>query len=349
MRLVFSRILKIVLFPLTALLTGIVYVRNWLYDTGLLKSSQPEVFTINVGNLNLGGTGKTPHVEYLVKLLADSFKTSILSRGYKRSTKGFLIADNTATAHSIGDEPMQYYQKFSNKVNVVVCEDRVAGVAGIQAKFPDNQLVILDDAFQHRRIAPHFNILLSDYSRPFYQDYLVPVGKLRDIRQSAKRANVVIITKCPEYVSSQIIQEMIANIKVYTTENTPVFFSKIRYNAICGYNHAEVFEKKSPCMVVTAIAKPEVFWQYLNAQSLTIEKTVDFPDHFAFTRNEVDNLLNQALGKQIITTEKDMVKLKPLLNEVEIRRFFYVPIEITLENTEKFNQLVLENITTFIS
>lgn len=322
----------------------IIFVRNWLYDKNILKSVTPDVFCINVGNLNLGGTGKTPHVEYLVRLLADKYKISILSRGYKRKTKGFILADATATAETMGDEPMQYYQKFKDKINVVVCEDRVAGVNGIQGQRIDNQLVILDDAFQHRKIATQLNLLLCDYNRPFYEDSLVPFGKLRDLRQSAKRANAVIVTKCPKAISSQKYKEIIEGIKHYTLPEMPIFFSRISYKSVVGYSPKSVFKPQEKSNVVTAIAKPEVFEKYLSEQGFSIDYVHDFPDHFSFSRKEIDEIvaktaqLKQIL--QIITTEKDMVKLKPLLNEEEIKHFFYVPIEIEMEDKKAFDDFV---------
>ncbi len=321
-----------------------MFVRNWLYDKNILKSIQPNIFTINVGNLNLGGTGKTPHVEYLVRLLADKYKTTILSRGYLRKTKGFILADETSTAQTIGDEPMQYYLKFKDKINVVVCEDRVAGMKKIKIQTPDNQLVILDDAFQHRKIKPHLNLLLCDYNLPFYKDKLVPFGRLRDLRQSAKRANAVIVSKCPKDISYQKYKEIIAGIKQYTLPETPIFFSRIKYKSVVGYSSKNVFKPKQKSNIVTAIAKPEVFEKYLFEQGFNINHVHDFPDHFSFRRKEIDEIVAKTAQfkqiSQIITTEKDMVKLKPLLNEDEIKHFFYVPIEIEIEDKKGFDAFI---------
>ena len=351
MRFSVSLVLQVLLFPLTLLLTCVVYTRNWLYDKGIFDSTQPEgVFTINVGNLNLGGTGKTPHVEYLVNLLAGKYKVSTLSRGYKRQTRGFVLADESATDKTIGDEPMQYYLKFNDKIKVAVCENRVEGVNKIQNAFPDNNLIILDDAFQHRKIAPHLNILLCDYNRPFYRDYLAPVGKLRDIRRSAKRAHIVIVSKCPEGISEQTMANMKKGICEYTLAVTPVFFSRIQYKAIISYKSSETFRPENPVTVVTAIAKPEVFLKYLKEKGYIIDKIMDYPDHFAFSRKEIEGFFDrQNNSKQIITTEKDMVKIKPLLSEQELERFFYVPIEVVISEKEAFDNFILEKATTAIS
>jgi len=346
MRFVISLILQILLFPLTLLLASVIYTRNWFYNIGILQSTRPSVFTINVGNLNLGGTGKTPHVEYLVKLLADKYQMSILSRGYKRETKGFVLADDNATAKTIGDEPMQYYQKFKDKIKVIVCENRVAGVDKIQADFPKNELIVLDDAFQHRRIAPHLNLLLFDYNRPFYTDHLAPVGKLRDIRPSAKRADAVIVSKCPEHIPASNILAMKENISRYTLPDVPVFFSRIQYKPIVSYANGQAFALQNTATVLTAIAKPEVFIDYLTAKGYKIDKIIDYPDHFAFSRKEIEAVLNQSgTLPQIITTEKDMVKIKPLLQAQELKCFFYVPIEIHIFDKHEFDNFVLKAIS----
>lgn len=349
-------LLKIILFPLYGLYYAVIFLRNWLFDAGILKSVSPKVLTINVGNLSLGGTGKTPHVEYLVRLLNDKYSVSTLSRGYGRKTRGFLLADNHATAESIGDEPMQYYLKFKDKISIAVCENRVEGVKKInnQSFSPSlsgragEGLVILDDAFQHRKITPYVNLLLSEYNKPFYDDALVPFGRLRDIRTSAKRADAVIITKCPSQLTEEEKEKIRTKISVYTKVDVPVFFSKIRYQKIVGYAETVVFDGKQNIGVLTAIAKPEVFLQYLSESSLMIEKNFDFPDHHAFTRKDIDKVLGQSHEHlQIITTEKDMVKLKPQLSEAELKRFFYVPIEIEVENKIVFDSFIYAKTASF--
>lgn len=341
-------LLKIILFPLYGLYYTIIFLRNWLFDKGLMHSIKPKVLTINVGNLSLGGTGKTPHVEYLIRLLSEKYKVSTLSRGYGRKTKGFIVAAEQSTAEIIGDEPMQYYLKFKDKINVVVCENRVEGVDKIQKMFADNEIVILDDAFQHRKIAPHLNLLLSDYKKPFYEDILVPFGRLRDIRNSAKRADAVIITKCPSLLAEQEKEKIRNEILAYIKAEIPVFFSKICYQEITSYAAKNVFDATKNIAVMTAIARPEVFVKYLSEKTLKIEKTLDFLDHHAFTRKDIDKILQESNETlQIITTEKDMVKLKPQLLENEIKRFFYVPIQIEIENKIAFDALINAEIHSF--
>ena len=348
MKLAIFFILRIIFYPFMLLLNRTIFIRNWLYDKNILKSVSPEVFCINVGNLNLGGTGKTPHVEYLVRLLADNYKISILSRGYMRKTKGFVLADERANAQTIGDEPMQYYVKFKDKINVVVCEDRVTGVNEIQRQMPNNQIVILDDAFQHRKIAPPLNLLLCDYNQPFYKDSLVPFGKLRDLRQSAKRADAVIVTKCPKDISLQKNKEINTGLKKYILPEIPIFFSRISYKFVVGYSSKSVLKPKQKSNIVTAIAKPKVFEEYLLEQGFSIDYVHDFPDHFWFSRKEIDAIIVKTAQfeeiSQIITTEKDMVKLKPLLYEKEMKHFFYVPIEIEMEDKKAFDDFIYSHL-----
>jgi tetraacyldisaccharide 4'-kinase len=341
-------LLKILLFPLYGLYYAIIFLRNWMFDVGFVKSVSPKILTINVGNLSLGGTGKTPLVEYLVRLLSDKNKVSTLSRGYGRKTKGFLLADYKASAETIGDEPMQYYLKFKDKINVAVCENRVVGVEEIGKIFTNNQLIILDDAFQHRKISPHINLLLSDYNKPFYEDNLVPFGQLRDVRISAKRADAVIITKCPIKITETEKKKISGQVFAYTREEIPVFFSKIAYQEITSYALKNDFNSTKNIVVLTAIAKPEIFIKYLSEKNLSLEKIFDFPDHHSFSRKDIDKVLDKSNGNlQIITTEKDMVKLKPQLSDLELKQFFYVPIEIEVENKIAFEAFINTKIEFF--
>ena len=194
------------LYPFTLLYGTITDFRNHLYNMGQRPSIQFDTNVINVGNLTVGGTGKTPHVEYLIRLLHSQYKVATLSRGYGRKTKGFILANDEATAESIGDEPLQFYKKFKNECVVSVGEERALAIPHILTEHPETQVVLLDDAYQHRAVTPSFNILLTDYNRLFYQDYPFPSGRLRERRKGAKRANAVIVTKCPDDLSSSAQQ-----------------------------------------------------------------------------------------------------------------------------------------------
>ncbi len=347
-KLVLNFLFLVALSPIGLLVYVSIYIRNWLYDKQILKSVKPEVFTISVGNLNFGGTGKTPHVEYLVRLLANKYKTTILSRGYMRGTKGFILADDKATAYTIGDEPMQYYLKFKDKVNVAVNRNRVDGVNKIQSQITDNQLVVLDDAFQHRPIAPHLNLLLCDYNQPFFEDNTTPFGSLRDLRQSAKRADAVIVTKCPNDISFEEYKIIMTGISQYTLPDTPVFFSIIKYKSVVGYSSKSIFKANKATDIITAIANPELFIYHLYEQAINVNFVRDYPDHYSFSRKDIDKAIeateNFRKVPQIISTEKDMVKIKPLLNDDELKRFFYLPIEIEMKDKKSFDAFVLGKI-----
>ena len=341
----------LILLP-TFLIKLIITFRNFLYDKGIKKSTRPDVFTINVGNLNLGGTGKTPHVEFLVRLLANKYRTTILSRGYKRQTKGFVLAKNPMNATQIGDEPMQYFLKYCPEVNVVVCENRIEGIRNIQRLFIDNQLVILDDAFQHRAVNAHLNILLCDFNRPFFNDFLFPMGKLRDERKSAARADVIVVTKCPKNLNIEQKNQFIHHLSAYTNQSVPVYFSSIVYQNFCSYANKNDFDALKPIIIATGIAKPEVFVEYLEHKGLLIKQIQDFPDHYDFKRKDVENIIFASgdfrLVPQIVTTEKDFVKIQSLLTPDEQKHFYYLPIEIEMAESDEFETFVLDKITRYV-
>ena len=225
--------MSILLRPLSYLYGIITDVRNYLYDAGVKKSLQPTQITIDIGNLTVGGTGKTPMVEYLITHFLTNpipFSIATLSRGYGRRTRGFRIAIPTDTAETIGDEPLQLFRKFGDRVWISVGERRAEALHQLRQQFPEATLVLLDDAFQHRAVRPHLNILLMDYNRPFYQDYPFPAGRLRERRHGANRADVVIVTKCPHNLTVAQ-QEQITNcIHRYTKhEQIPVCFAGLAY------------------------------------------------------------------------------------------------------------------------
>lgn len=321
---------KVLLRPFSLLYGGITKVRNWLYNKGLYGSYSPDVFTVSVGNLTVGGTGKTPMVEYLIRELSPEFRIATLSRGYGRKTKGFRLAGETATAEEIGDEPLQYYKKFNDQIQVTVCEKRVEGYQQIRNLFPEVSLVLLDDAYQHRPIAPHFNILLNDFNRPFYEDHPFPEGYLRENRSGAVRADVVIVTKCPSGLSEEIKLDIVDKISAYTKPNTPVYFASVKYGHPHSYGAKEV-ETISKVVAMAGIAQPGPFFEYGRSR-YEVEEEVVFADHYNFTEEDLDNILKCAKnGTFVLTTEKDMVKLKPLTDSRKVSdRFAYLPIEMDL-------------------
>ncbi|WP_375558956.1 tetraacyldisaccharide 4'-kinase [Bernardetia sp. OM2101] len=365
--------MKYLLFPFAILYNLITCIRNYFYDKKWFESVQPSVFTVSVGNLTVGGTGKTPHIEYLIRYFleknesSESYKLATLSRGYRRKTKGFILANQETTASEIGDEPMQFYQKFVannklEKVNITVCEKRVLGVQKILELFPQTKTILLDDAFQHRAIKPHFSILLSDYNRPFYEDFLLPMGRIRENRKGAKRANVVLVSKSPLDLSEEKRKSIRQKINNYTS--SPVFFTSFDYDKPIDLLNNKVLEldlksntdKKYSFGILTGIANYQPFQNYIEAKFAyfgKLERHKHFPDHYNYTEKDVEFLKegnNQNSSQTIwFTTEKDAVKLRPLLesftkeeqNKISI---FYIPIKVVFldKNEEKLFQALIE-------
>jgi tetraacyldisaccharide 4'-kinase len=330
------------LLPFAALYAGIMRTRNWLYDAGVLRAHTFPVPVINVGNLTVGGTGKTPHVEYLVRLLRPR-SIAILSRGYKRQTKGFVLADAQASAATLGDEPFQYYQEFKD-VTVAVCEDRVSGIRQLLGLMPQTQVILLDDAFQHRPVQAHFNILITDYNRLFYQDAVLPAGRLRESRQGARRADLVVVSKCPADLDAHSREQISRQVGQYTRPGVPVFFSYYQYR------EAVPFGAQAHCgrniILITGIARPEPLVRHLTTAGYQILRHFNFPDHHAYTQQDIQEISNFAekAGKvSLLTTQKDWTKLcDPALREqVQGLPFFYLPIAVAfLADQEGFDQLV---------
>jgi tetraacyldisaccharide 4'-kinase len=334
--------------PLSWLYGLITDIRNYLYDKGLFQSKSFEIPIINVGNITVGGTGKSPQVEYLIRLLKDKHKIVTLSRGYGRKTKGFIWADETANASTIGDEPMQFYQKFGKEISVTVGEKRVEAIEKILQQKPDTEVIILDDAFQHRAVKPSLNILLIDYNRPIDEDYPFPAGRLRERRHGAKRADVVIITKCPDNLSLEEQISLKNRLKPYLQENTPVLFTKILYGKpINCRSEQDILVQNTSVLLVSGIAKPSLFENYAK-QNFKVLNHIIFKDHHAYSESDFELILKNLPDTKtnILMTEKDMVKIQPFLNHELLRSIplFYLPIETGfLNENEKliFDSVIL--------
>lgn len=328
---------KIILRPFSWLYGLITTIRNYFFDTGIFNSCKPPQFAISVGNLTVGGTGKTPMVEYLARILLTANDVSILSRGYGRATSGYILADESATAATIGDEPMQYYQKFSDRLKVAVCEKRILGAEKLHHDFPENNILLLDDAFQHRAIDRDLNILLNDYHRPFYKDFPFPEGRLRENRNGAKRADAIIVTKCPKNLESAERDNITMMVRRYAKPGTPIFFAGIKYGTPVFFD--QVARPLNSVKIVTGLATPIPFIQHIEAHFDVIDQ-IHFPDHYNYKLTDLKELIeNLKNGTFVVTTEKDMVKLKPLAEKLGVTdRLAYVPIEVNFGNdTEKFN------------
>jgi tetraacyldisaccharide 4'-kinase len=335
-------LLRKLLFPFAILYGFITSLRNYLYDKGILKSYSFDLPVIAVGNLSVGGTGKTPQIEYLIRLLSPNYKVATLSRGYKRKSEGFVLADANANAEILGDEPFQYFSKFPN-IQVAVDADRRNGIEQLLAQAAKPEIILLDDAFQHRKVKAGFYILLTAYGDLFCDDFVLPTGNLRESRSGAKRANVIIVTKCPSDISMEE-QERIRFLLCRNDKKVPIFFSTVAYDEKI-YNEMEslfVSEIKSmPKILLAGIAKPKPFFEYLRSDSDVI---MEFSDHHDFSESEILDIKNKANDKIIITTEKDFVRLKAKILK---KQLFYLPIKSQLVvNQQAFDQTILNYVGT---
>lgn len=351
-------VLKIILLPFSFLYGIILLVRNKLYDFGVLKSVKFNIPIISVGNLSVGGTGKTPHIEYLIRLLKPKFYIATLSRGYGRESTGFILADTQSTAQEIGDEPLQFKKKFHN-LPVAVDEDRVDGVIKTLELFPSIQAILLDDAFQHRQIVPGLSIVLTDYNNLYVDDFILPSGTLREFSSGIKRADIIIVSKCPQFLLPIEHEGMIKKLK-------PLPHQKIYFSCICYgefiplqkdktslFSKSFYFERKFSILLVTGIATVQSLEHYLLSNTNKVV-TLNFPDHHQYTKNDIkliEEKFNEITSnnKIIITTEKDMMRLnnKPLLNAINNLPIYYIPIEVKFneQDEKEFNQQVLNYVS----
>ncbi len=331
---------KFFLFPFAWLYGLIIKIRNVWFDKGILTTQTFSVPTITVGNIAVGGTGKTPHVEYLVRLLSENYKLAILSRGYKRKTKGFRYVENRSTVIEVGDEPLQFKQKFPH-VTVAVDEKRVHGITQLLKNDSTLDLIILDDAFQHRYVKPDLSILLTEYTNPYSKDYLMPVGRLREHRIGAQRADMIVVTKSPYEVSKKTQSQMVKSLKI--NANQHCFFSYIKYGNLCGvFNdiNIELIDNQF-IILITGIANPLPLKQYLSASAGQVIH-LSYPDHYTFKKEDINTILStyqQHIQKQplIITTEKDAMRLKSnqWASLIQTLPIYYLPIEIDFIGAQK--------------
>ena len=327
--------LRKLLFPIAVLYGLITSIRNYLYDKGILKSYAFEVPIIAVGNLSVGGTGKTPQIESLIRLLSPHCKIATLSRGYKRKSKGFVLADTHSNAEQLGDEPYQYFKKFP-QIQVAVDADRRNGITQLLTQKDKPEVILLDDAYQHRKVKAGFYILLTAYDDLFCDDWMLPTGNLRESRSGAERANMIIVTKCPKTIS-EIAQE---KIRQKIGLDKPIFFSFIDYDdqVYSATDSLSVSEIKNKVKILLAgIAKPKPFFDFLKADN---DVVISYPDHHHFSNAEIEALKSQAGEKNIVTTEKDFVRLEA---EILRKQLYYLPIKSRLiSNATAFDQIILD-------
>ncbi|WP_132055016.1 tetraacyldisaccharide 4'-kinase [Pseudocnuella soli] len=326
----FLKSFRILLLPFALLYGAIVVLRNRMYDKKILRSTSFGLPLICVGNLSTGGTGKSPMVELLVKNLKGEFKVATLSRGYKRKTTGYALASEKTTAIDIGDEPMQFYRKFPD-VPVAVGEERIVAIPQLLHDRPDTEAVILDDAFQHRSIQPGFNILLTDCNNLFTRDFFLPTGDLRDERGSYRRAQTIVVTKCPADMSEEMRQGIVAEIEPMPTQK--VYFTTIAYGTPYHLVNGEemVLQSATEVLLVTGIANPNPLKKHLEHQTNQYH-LMSYGDHHIFTIDDFKEIKKrfdglQASNKVILTTEKDAMRLLKFAAEMDGIPFYVLPIE----------------------
>ena len=337
--------LRLLLFPFSLMYGLVIVMRNWLYDAGLLVSRGFDIPVIAVGNLEVGGAGKSPMTEYLIRLLKNEYKLATLSRGYGRITKGFLIADKTTNATQIGDEPAQFKHKFP-EIAVAVCEKRVIGIEQLKA---DHDLIILDDAYQHRAVKPGLSILLFDCNSINQAQFLLPAGNLREPFSGLWRADVIVISKCAEDISDAT-QKKIAN-KINPLPYQQLYFTAISYlpfRDMAGSNTNVVIDDDTAVFLLTGIANPTPLVDYIKTQTSNVIHH-NYPDHHSFSLKNITKLANdfntcQSQKKLIITTEKDaqrlgLHELREILNQLPV---YIQPIGVKfLQHQQNFDQTVL--------
>lgn len=334
--------LRYFLFPFSFFYGLITSIRNILYDYKLLSSTSHELKTIVVGNLSTGGTGKSPFVLYLIDLLNKEKNLGILSRGYGRKTSGYLSLSSDSKSDEVGDEPLMFLQNNSGRVQVSVCEDRNEGINRMINENSNLECVILDDAFQHRKLISRFNILLTTFQNPFFNDHLLPAGNLRELNTGASRSNIIVITKCPN--------DLTQNQKVYFENklkkyDKPVFFSKIRYGQIKSFTK-EVEHIKS-ILLVAGIANPKNMFEYLN-MNYSIEEFI-FSDHHNYTQADIQKIHQKfdtfaPDSKAIVTTFKDYMRLKDKIQDWGMNEYPWciLPMTIEIDRETEFIKLIKE-------
>lgn len=333
-------LIRFILFPFSIIFGAIVAVRNWAFRKKIMRAVQFDVPIVCIGNLSTGGTGKTPHTELLIENLNEEFNIGVLSRGYKRLTKGFVRADEKSNWQDVGDEPLQYYFKYGNKISVQVAEQRIHGVIRIMGDLPNTDLILLDDAFQHRSLKAGYNILLTDYSKPFFKDFILPVGNLREFRAGKNRANSIIVTKCPKGLSENQKKE-ISN-KIKPNKDQKVFFSSINYKGIFNLDGTELKDVPQNVLLITGIANPNPILKYLGNQNV---EHLNYPDHYRFKDRDIKKITDlfdtfASENKIILTTVKDLMRLRIFKDFIDKygKEIHYLDISIDMENKEELLQ-----------
>lgn len=326
------KFIRSILFPIVPIYYLVTWLRNKLYDTGIISSKSYDFPVICVGNLSTGGTGKTPMIEYLIRLLKDEKSLAILSRGYKRKSEGFVLADKNATVNSIGDEPFQFFRKYEG-IQVAVDANRQNGIEQLVTSNSKPDVILLDDAYQHRKVKAGFNILLTAYNNLYYKDIVLPTGNLREPRSGARRADVIVVTKCKKDISEAEKREISSKLKLENHQKA--FFSYIDYaNSVISDNTTLDLNTLPKFTLVTGIANAKPLVDFLETKGLSFDH-LEYNDHYSFRALDIETLRSKSL---IITTEKDYVRLS--VNEELKDKLYYLPIQIKIDNQELFDYTI---------
>jgi tetraacyldisaccharide 4'-kinase len=334
------RFIHILLLPLSYCYGLFMMVRNGMYNCGLLKSKSFDVPVISIGNLSAGGTGKTPHIEYLIRLLKDHYQIATLSRGYGRESSGYILASRRSNYRYIGDEPMQFVKKFG-EVKVAVDGNRERGINSLLKKFPFLDVILLDDAFQHRRVRPGLSILLTDYHHLYTEDHVFPSGMLREFPFGAKRADIIVVTKTPKVFSPITRRRIIGDLKPKRHQH--IFFSYIHYDEpLAAFGRPDPFKQRySYILLFSGIANEDPLREHLERKCTELVR-MKFSDHHPYSEDDVLKILKQfndlpSHKKVIVTTEKDMMRLKlpELVPHFKSVPFFYIPISVEFHGNDK--------------
>ncbi len=338
-------VFKILMYPLALIYGLAIWIRNKFFEWELMPEQQFDLPVIGIGNLMVGGTGKTPHVEYLLRMLQGRYKTATLSRGYGRKSLGYILADGQSIAEEIGDEPMLYATKFKDTL-VVVCEKRMFAIPNLIGDHPETDVIIMDDAFQHRTVKAGLNILLTTFDKPFYTDFLLPVGSLREWPSGYKRADIIIVTKCPSRIDGITKNTIIQ--KINPLPHQKLFFSEMVYSApINAFTNLGLESTKNfHALVFSGIANAHPFENYCESVFKSIIP-LEFKDHHNFDATDIDDIIHRfekMEGEKIILcTEKDWMRIRGTALEEQLKGkpLYYLPIEVRLlEKEEEFKSII---------
>ncbi len=339
---------RYLLWPFSLLYLLIVSLRNTLFDWGFLKQQTFDTPLIVIGNLNIGGSGKTPMTSYLIDLFSKhQKKIAVLSRGYKRKSKGFLWAAPAQNVQTMGDEPWMLYTKYDGAIDIAVCEKRTKAIPIMQKKKPPFQAIFLDDAFQHRYVKGTCSIILTPFHKPFFKDHMLPAGDLREPASGLKRANVVVVTKCPSHVPAEIMEQYTQRIQSY--HNVPVWFSGYRYGSFQPIGEPK--EMKNDIVLLTGIADAQPLVNYLKSQPIQMKAHLAFPDHYQYKLSDILRAIKLCQQHQatLLTTEKDLAKLIAFKTHFKEVSAFFIPITIHfLKDGTKFDDKIMSYVENII-